>query len=108
MPSFRHHVFVCTNQRLPGNPKGSCGQKGSVLLLQALKGEVEARGLRGIVKVSSSGCLGPCAQGCTAVVYPEGAWYGGLTPEDAPALVERHLMGGEPLPERVLAEDTTG
>ena len=31
-----------------------------------------------------------------AVVYPEGTWYAALTPEDAPEIVERHLVGGEP------------
>jgi (2Fe-2S) ferredoxin len=31
----------------------------------------------------------------TVVVYPEQTWYGGVTPEDVPEIVERHLVGGD-------------
>jgi (2Fe-2S) ferredoxin len=29
------------------------------------------------------------------VVYPEQVWYGGVTVDDIPELVEKHLVGGE-------------
>jgi (2Fe-2S) ferredoxin len=38
-------------------------------------------------------CLGPCFDGPTAVVYPDGVWYGGLAPGDAAGLVA-HLRTG--------------
>jgi (2Fe-2S) ferredoxin len=37
--------------------------------------------------------LGPCFDGPNAVVYPDGVWYGGLTDEDASAIVD-HLVDG--------------
>ncbi len=95
MPNWKHHVFVCTNQRPAGHPKGSCGEKGSPNLVAALKAAVEEHELWGTVKVSSSSCLGPCAKGTTMVVYPEGTWYGGVTEADLPELVQRHFVGGE-------------
>ena len=39
------------------------------------------------------GCLGPCFDGPTAVVYPDGDWYAGLGIDDAAALAA-HLLGG--------------
>lgn len=52
------------------------------------------------VLVTPCGCLGPCFDGPTAVVYPDGVWYGGLTADDAPGLVE-HLMTGIPHGSRI-------
>ena len=102
MPSWKHHVFVCTNQRPAGHPKGSCGEKGSPALLSALKEAVDAHDLHDTVKVTGSGCLGPCAHGITMVVYPEATWYGGVTLEDVPELVQTHLVEGRPVARLVL------
>ena len=40
---------------------------------------------------------GPCFEGPTVVVYPEGTWYTGVRPEDAAEIGERHMAGGEPV-----------
>jgi (2Fe-2S) ferredoxin len=31
------------------------------------------------------------------LVVPDNVWYGGVTEADVPELVERHLVGGEPV-----------
>src|SRR3990172_3990535 len=97
MGRFRQHVFVCENRRPADDPRGSCGCKGSEAIRGALKEELKRRGLQGTVRANTAGCLDACAYGPTVVVYPEGVWYGGVRPEDVPEIVERHLMGGEPL-----------
>ncbi len=97
MGRFRHHVFVCGNERPPDDPRGSCGAKGSAAIREALKDELKRRGLKGVVRANAAGCLDACAFGPTVVVYPEGVWYGGVRPEDVPEIVERHLVGGEPV-----------
>jgi (2Fe-2S) ferredoxin len=94
---FRHHVFVCENRRDPADPRGCCGAKGSEAIRAALKSEIERRGLRGEVRANAAGCLDACAHGPTVVVYPEGVWYGRVSPEDVPEIVERHLVNGEPV-----------
>lgn len=94
---FRHHVFVCENRRPEGDPRGSCAAKGSPAIRQALKAELERRGLEGLVRANSAGCLDACAVGPSMVVYPEGVWYGGVTVADVPEIVESHLVGGRPV-----------
>ena len=40
MPHRDRYLFICTNRREEGNPKGSCAQKGSEALVKELKGEL--------------------------------------------------------------------
>ena len=96
---LRRHVFVCTNRRPPGDPKGCCAGKAAELVLDAFKRELAQRGLKGPgqIRANSSGCLGTCALGVSVVVYPEGVWYGGVQPQDVLEIVDRHLVGGEPV-----------
>lgn len=104
MPKFQRHLFVCTNDRGPDNPRGSCAQKGSRAIVEALKEAAYEHGLKRIVRVNSAGCLDQCARGVTVVVYPEATWYGGVTLADVAELVERHLVRGETV-ERLVIPD---
>ena len=95
MPSFQRHVFVCINERPADHPKGCCKAKGGVEVRDRLKSELAARGISKLVRANNSGCLDQCEHGVTVVVYPEQVWYGGVTVDDIPELVDRHLVGGE-------------
>ncbi len=95
MPGFRRHVFVCINERAPDNPKGCCKLKGGPQVRDAFKRELASRGLKGLVRANNAGCLDQCEHGVTVVVYPEQVWYGHVTVDDVPEIVERHVAGGE-------------
>jgi (2Fe-2S) ferredoxin len=100
MPPFEHHVFVCTNQRSPDDPKGSCALKGSAALQEHMKARCHALGLKGRVRVNKAGCLDVCAKGPSFVVYgekdpPGGVWYTLRTLEDVDEVIDKHLVGGE-------------
>ncbi len=97
MPRFRYHVFVCENRRSDDDPRGCCAAKGSQAIREALKAELKRRGLKGLVRANSAGCLDACALGPSVVVYPEGVWYGGVTAADVPEIVESHLVNGRPV-----------
>ena len=45
---FDHHVFVCTNRRTDGHPRGSCAARGSEALRDALKAVVKEAGISGV------------------------------------------------------------
>ncbi len=60
MPPFERHVFVCTNVRPPGHPKGCCADKGSEAVRDALKDELKRRGIESDVRANSAFCLDAC------------------------------------------------
>ncbi|MBF0142346.1 MAG: (2Fe-2S) ferredoxin domain-containing protein [Magnetococcales bacterium] len=91
------HVFVCLNQRPEGHPRGSCGALGAKSVMEAFAGEFEKRGLFEKNLLTGAGCMGPCDQGPTVVVYPEGVWYVRVTPKDVPEICESHLVNGTPV-----------
>lgn len=94
MVKIERHFFVCENQR-PAAGKPSCGARGSGEILAALQNGLGAHPeVWGRVAITPSGCLGPCFEGPTIVVYPEGTWYVGVRREDVPEIVESHLVGG--------------
>jgi len=95
MPSFQRHVFVCTNERPADDPRGSCKAKGGVEVRDKMKAELKARGISKLVRANNAGCLDQCERGVTVVVYPEQVWYGRVTADDIPEIVEKHLIGGE-------------
>ena len=95
MARYQRHLFVCVNERPPDDPRGSCRAKGSEAVRDGFKKTLKERGLSARIRANAAGCLDACANGICVVVYPEGVWYGGVTPGDVPEIIERHLIGGE-------------
>lgn len=94
MPGYERHVFVCVNERAADHPRGCCKGKGGEEVRTHLKRALSARGLKGRVRANNAGCLDYCEHGVTLVVYPEQVWYGGVTVEDVPDIVDQHIIGG--------------
>jgi len=104
MPGFKHHIFICTNQREPGSPRGCCNPNGNAELHKAFKDAIAARGLKATVRANKSGCLDQCEHGPNVVVYPEAVWYGRVMPEDVAEIIESHIVSGAPV-ERLRLKD---
>ncbi len=86
MTNVRTHVLVCTG--------GGCIASGALEVSAALREQIERHGLLEEIKIIESGCLGPCAVGPVAAVYPDGVFYQNLRPDDAAEIVEEHLLKG--------------
>ncbi|MBA3396940.1 MAG: (2Fe-2S) ferredoxin domain-containing protein [Deltaproteobacteria bacterium] len=104
MPSFQRHVFVCVNERAADNPRGCCKARGGMEVRDTLKLELKKHGLSKTIRANNSGCLDQCEHGVTVVVYPEQVWYGGVTVDDIPEIVEKHLIRGEVVTRLLLPE----
>ncbi|MFO0838191.1 MAG: (2Fe-2S) ferredoxin domain-containing protein [Phycisphaerae bacterium] len=104
MPKFERHIFVCTNSREPGHPRGCCQSRGGEQVRDAFKSELKKRGLSARVRANQSGCLDQCEHGATVVIYPDAVWYGFVTPADVPEIIDSHLLGGRPVERLVLPE----
>lgn len=93
----RKHLFVCVNERRPGDPLPCCAHRGGWEVYEALRREVARAGLSRDVWVTRTGCMVHCNSGVTVVVYPDDQWYGGVAPSDAAELVRSHIVGGVPV-----------
>lgn len=98
---YQSHVFVCTNRRPDGHPRGCCASKGSEKLRDYMKARAKELGIRGI-RVNSAGCLDRCELGPTMVIYPEGIWYKVTTAEEIDRVLTAHLQQGGRVPELMI------
>lgn len=95
MSTFQRHIFICTNQRSPDDPRGSCSRLGSEALHACFKQEAKRLNLKNIVRANKAGCLDHCALGPSVVIYPEGVWYRVTSESDVTEIMERHVIKGE-------------
>ena len=86
-----HHIFVCSSSRINGQQKGFCHTKGAVDIVNNFMEEVQDRELE--IMVTNTGCFGICDKGPIVVIYPEGIWYGGVTPDDVSEIMDALEQG---------------
>jgi len=94
MSQRNHYLFVCVNRRPDGTPKGSCAIRGAVELHEKLKGMLKARGLaEHQVRACTSSCLDTCWVGPVIAVEPDNFFYGRVTEQDLPEIVDAFERG---------------
>ena len=99
--SYHRHVLLCTGPTC-------CTPEAGLAAWEVLKQSVKDRGLGvgpNACYRTKVGCLRICCEGPTAVVYPEGTWYRGMTAERIPRFVEEHLVEGRPIREWIFADN---
>ncbi|MBP1767279.1 MAG: NADH:ubiquinone oxidoreductase, NADH-binding (51 kD) subunit [Candidatus Aminicenantes bacterium] len=78
---------------------GTCGRaRGSSRIIEALKRELDGRGLGETIKLEVTGCHGFCELEPNLVIYPGEIYYGRLKPEDIPAVIDKTLLKDKMIP----------
>lgn len=90
LPGHRHQVFVCRGPR--------CTTRGADDTADALTLSLMAAGLGDDdVLVTQTGCQFPCNHAPVVSVQPEDVWYGDVDGVIARAIVDQHLVAGQPV-----------
>ncbi|OEH93115.1 (2Fe-2S) ferredoxin domain-containing protein [Bacillus solimangrovi] len=98
LEEMKHHVLICNGS--------SCMRKGGEEVTQSIREEITANQLDVQVHTTRTRCNGRCKDACVVIVYPEGTWYEGVTPELGKQIVQEHLIAKQPI-ERSISYVTT-
>lgn len=95
MTFYRKHIFFCTKQKDNGNQ--CCADANAEAMWQYARQRCKQEGLtaNNHVRVSRSGCLGRCAEGPCAVIYPEGRWFFYRNKNDVDRIIDDELAISE-------------
>ena len=80
-------IFVCTNQREPGE-RACCAGGGGCELRDKLKTMIKDRKLRSKVRVSQSGCMDKCEDGPNVMIFPDNVWLSHMQETDLDGIVD--------------------
>jgi (2Fe-2S) ferredoxin len=93
------HIFLC-------HGPDCCRPEDGLHTWETIKRRLKETGIK--VMRTKAACLRICSGGPWLVVYPDGVWYGEVTPERFERILQEHLIQGHPVQEWVVARNALG
>jgi len=84
----RYHLFLCIGP-------DCCQPERGLVAWEHLK--ARCRELDIPVLRTKAACFRICTGGPWLLIYPDGAYYGGITPDRIDRILEEHVVGGHPV-----------
>lgn len=99
--NYTKHVLICIG------PDCVSEKQGQDAWTRLKKRSAEHNGTKGCEPIyrSKVGCLRVCEDGPVGVVYPDGTWYGGLTPDVIDRVMDEHIRKGKPVESHIIARN---
>ena len=103
-----HHLLLCAT---PIKAK-CCDPELGAATWNALKQGVKRLGLEassrpeGLVLRTKADCLRICERGPILLIWPDGTWYGEVTPDRIERILTEHVIGGQPIEEWLIQRST--
>ena len=94
-----HHLLLCATATKAACCSADVGNASWANLKKLIK-QLDLENIdrpEGVVLRSKVDCLRICNDGPILLIWPDGIWYGGVTPERIESIVREHVLGGQPI-----------
>ncbi|AOK92487.1 (2Fe-2S) ferredoxin domain-containing protein [Paenibacillus polymyxa] len=78
---MKHHVLICNG--------GTCMRHEGEEVTQAIRDEIRKQNAEAYIHTTRTRCNGRCHDAAVVIVYPQGDWYGQMTPDSGTQLVQK-------------------
>jgi (2Fe-2S) ferredoxin len=115
LPAAPHAIEPTPIPAKPAKPKASilvcqksdCMKRGGRGICKALEASLSERGLTDEVAIKGTGCMKHCKAGPNVVFMPDKTRYSRISPEEVPALIDKHFPTDNDSVETSATLDTT-
>jgi len=102
LPQPAFYMFKCQQSAPPGMPKPSCVTAQTQELFQYMATKLMEKGIIQTVQPIQTSCLNRCALGPVMLIEPGHHMYVNLDKEKIDTIIEKHILGGEPVYEYII------